>query len=75
MLSPNQVPPEIVQIDHELVYRYRTAVQFNEHHARMGASEILAELMEELERRYDELLNQYGREYRHEYGWASKALE
>lgn len=59
---------------HDAIERYEVAKQHNQFHARNGEEKISSDEMRKLENEYNELLTEFGRSYRHEYGWAAKEL-
>lgn len=61
-------------INHESIERYKGAKQHNEYHVRLGAEEVSLEDMEYLEKEYSSLIEKYGKNYKHDYGWASEVL-
>jgi len=61
-------------IDHHAVEMFKAAREYNRHYSKFGAEEISPEEIAELECRYNELIKEYGSDFRHDYGWASICL-
>lgn len=59
---------------HALIDDYKSMQKYQEHHLKMGWSPIDHDEMEEAKQIYDSLVNTYGKEFKQDYGWASKVL-
>ncbi|MFE3163838.1 DUF5677 domain-containing protein [Streptomyces sp. NPDC059224] len=59
-------------LDHEIVGRRRDALQFQKDHIALGEEPLEPEVLDEIERRYDEVIAKYGADFKRDYGWAKK---
>ena len=61
-------------INHQAIDKYKSAVQHREYYTRLGSRPVTTKTMTALRKEYDELLERYGKNYKHGYGWAAEAL-
>lgn len=57
------------------VQSYRAAKQYVEHEDRANLTPLGPQVLEELKTAYDQIIAEHGEEMRHDWGWASKALD
>lgn len=56
---------------HSKISNYRIASEYQKYYAKIGYAQPNQDEMEALENQRNELLNRYGKNYKHDYGWAS----
>jgi len=61
-------------IKHQAIDKYKSAIQYRKYRTRLGSKPVPMNTMSALRKEYDELLEKYGQNYRHGYGWAAEAL-
>ncbi|NOX59410.1 MAG: hypothetical protein GXP29_11215, partial [Planctomycetes bacterium] len=59
---------------HEAVQRSRQAREYQRWHVQLGFSAVPEAEMKEVQADYDEVIADYGDEFRHDYGWAAHEL-
>ncbi|WP_158679186.1 DUF5677 domain-containing protein [Streptomyces sp. Tu 6176] len=59
-------------LDHEIVGLRRDALQFQRDHATLGEEPLEQAYVDELEKRYTEVLAKYGQSFKRDYGWAKR---
>ncbi|MEU0083642.1 DUF5677 domain-containing protein [Streptomyces sp. NPDC006274] len=59
-------------LDHEIVGLRRDALQFQKDHVTLGEEPLEQAYVDELEKRYAEVLEKYGQDFKRDYGWAKR---
>ncbi|MEU5774289.1 DUF5677 domain-containing protein [Streptomyces venezuelae] len=59
-------------LDHEIIGLRRDARQFQKDHATLGEEPLEQAYLDELDRKYNEVITKYGADFKREYGWAKK---
>jgi hypothetical protein len=62
-------------LDHAVIGQYRQAGHWQRSGPGLGWPPLPAETMRELKQRHDRLIRHYGRDYRADYGWATRLIE
>lgn len=62
-------------LHHEVVQQAKDAQQYQQYSEALGYEPFEAEEIEEINRRRDALLERFGQEFRHQYGWAVRLFE
>ncbi|MFC9173012.1 DUF5677 domain-containing protein [[Kitasatospora] papulosa] len=59
-------------LNHEVIGLRRDALQFQKDHVALGEEPLEQVYLDEIEARYNEVLDKYGASFKREYGWAKK---
>lgn len=59
-------------LDHEIIANFRQAKQYQMDYRSLNLPPVEDEVIERLEKRYEEMIAKYGEEFKREYGWAKR---
>ncbi len=59
---------------HDTVESYKAILQYKQYANRLGLEPVTSEEFSEIESAYQQLIKQFGPNYKHSYGWAAEAL-